>query len=135
VDRLREGSEAIVELLESLFKGVFIHRYRDSNEHIRAASIEGFGRWILALPKQFAQDNFLKYLGWTLNDPKPCVRIAALRSLTHIFETEDIDFSPFERFNSRFLPRLHGLATDVNGEVIKESIRLLRVMFNAGLLP
>ena len=47
---------------------VFVHRYKDSANHIRALCMVSLGGWIQSFPDEFLQDTCLKYIGWTLND-------------------------------------------------------------------
>lgn len=47
---------------------VFMHRYRDVDEFVRANCVEALGSWILEYPSMFLKDLYTKYLGWMLND-------------------------------------------------------------------
>ena len=47
---------------------MFVHRYRDVDEHVRGECIAAVGRWCNAYPSYFLKDTYLKYIGWSLND-------------------------------------------------------------------
>lgn len=55
-------------MMNTTFRGVFVHRYRDQLPEIRAACIEELGAWMKTAPEEFLNDGYLKYLGWTLHD-------------------------------------------------------------------
>lgn len=55
-------------MMNSTFRGIFMHRYRDRVPEIRAACIEEFGLWLITDPEDFLNDACLKYLGWMLHD-------------------------------------------------------------------
>ena len=55
----------------SLFQGVFMARFRDVCEEVRASVIADIGAFIRLDPSQYLQDNYLKYLAWALSDKVP----------------------------------------------------------------
>ncbi|XP_030825930.1 cohesin subunit SA-3-like [Camarhynchus parvulus] len=66
--QLREQQEELELLMNGIFKGVFVHRYRDVVPEIRALCMEELGLWVRRFPGSFLTDSHLKYLGWTLHD-------------------------------------------------------------------
>lgn len=54
--------------MNGIFKGVFVHRYRDKVPEIRAVCMEEMGVWLRENPTSFLNDGHLKYLGWMLHD-------------------------------------------------------------------
>lgn len=68
-------------MISGMFRGVFVHRYRDQLSEIRAVCIEELGTWIKLDPEHFLNDKCLKYLGWTLHDKV---------SITHAVSYSDI---------------------------------------------
>lgn len=54
--------------MNGIFKGVFVHRYRDKVPEIRAVCMEEIGVWLRENPTSFLNDGHLKYLGWMLHD-------------------------------------------------------------------
>lgn len=54
--------------MNGIFKGVFVHRYRDKVPEIRAVCMEEMGVWLRENPASFLNDGYLKYVGWMLHD-------------------------------------------------------------------
>lgn len=68
VQDLKDKKQRLDALINDLFDGVFVHRYRDSDPQIRADCIQSFGNWIVSFPDLFLEPQYLKYLGWMLSD-------------------------------------------------------------------
>lgn len=114
----------VVQVVSILFTGVIVHRYRDVMPEVRTESAETLGHWISALPDQFLKDNYLKYLGWMLNDKEASVRLSVVSMLRSLYENEE-STDKLELFTSRFLPRYLQLCTDVDDAVVQACVRLL----------
>ncbi|KAG2468787.1 STAG2 protein, partial [Polypterus senegalus] len=67
-NELLQKQEDVKDMINSLFKGVFVHRYRDSIPAIRALCMLEIGVWMKLDSDGFLTDGHLKYLGWCLND-------------------------------------------------------------------
>uniref|UniRef100_A0A8C4YDJ5 Cohesin subunit SA n=1 Tax=Gopherus evgoodei TaxID=1825980 RepID=A0A8C4YDJ5_9SAUR len=65
---LQENQDEIENMMNSIFKGIFVHRYRDAIAEIRAVCIEEIGVWMKMYSDAFLNDSYLKYVGWTLHD-------------------------------------------------------------------
>uniref|UniRef100_A0AAR2JQ12 Cohesin subunit SA n=1 Tax=Pygocentrus nattereri TaxID=42514 RepID=A0AAR2JQ12_PYGNA len=65
---LQENQDEIENMMNAIFKGVFVHRYRDAIAEIRAICIEEIGVWMKMYSDAFLNDSYLKYVGWTLHD-------------------------------------------------------------------
>uniref|UniRef100_A0A8D1UY19 Cohesin subunit SA n=1 Tax=Sus scrofa TaxID=9823 RepID=A0A8D1UY19_PIG len=65
---LQENQDEIENMMNSIFKGIFVHRYRDAIAEIRAICIEEIGVWMKMYSDAFLNDSYLKYVGWTLHD-------------------------------------------------------------------
>lgn len=50
-----QNVELVEEWVTSLFNGVFVHRFRDSNDLIRADTLERFGYWVELDAGKFVQ--------------------------------------------------------------------------------
>lgn len=50
------------------FNRIFVHRYRDTKAFIRELSLKALASWMAAYPDHFVKNDFLKYIGWCLND-------------------------------------------------------------------
>lgn len=66
--QLLEQQEELHSLMNAIFKGVFVHRYRDRVPEIRALCMAEMKLWLSNNPAAFLNDGYLKYLGWMLHD-------------------------------------------------------------------
>ena len=57
---------------------IFIMRYRDVCPEIRVICIDEISVWMRTFPKVFLSDQYLKYVGWLLNDKAKEVRKSCL---------------------------------------------------------
>lgn len=80
VSQLQENKEEVFSMMNAMFRGVFVHRYRDLFTDIRAICVAELGVWLKSNPEHFLNDKCLKYLGWTLYD-KVSVHSVALMAL------------------------------------------------------
>lgn len=116
--------QQLVKVVNIIFTGVVVHRYRDVMPEIRSESASTISRWISALPEHFLKDNYLKYLGWMLNDKDASVRRRVVMVLRSLYEKEAFT-DKLELFTSRFLPRYLELCNDVDNSVVLACVRLL----------
>ncbi|XP_063038063.1 putative STAG3-like protein 2 [Melospiza melodia melodia] len=113
--------------MNGIFKGVFVHRYRDVVPEIRGICMEELGVWVRKFPSSFLTDSHLKYLGWTLHDKQGEVRLRCVRALQGIYGVPEM--APgLELFTDRFKPRLVAMAHDKEPQVALEVLRLLTDM-------
>lgn len=104
---LEDHKDELSQVLEYLFKGVFVHRFRfahslsskrlfrDVHDTIRALSIEELGVWMDLYGSHFLQDTYLKYFGWSLYDPSSDVRMKSLNALIPLYESPEVCFPLF----------------------------------------
>ncbi|CAL8094125.1 unnamed protein product [Calicophoron daubneyi] len=121
---LEENMEEVKNMLIYLFKGVFVHRYRDSQPEIRAICMQEIGVWMRRYPAMFLDDSYLKYVGWTLFDRVGDVRVQCLRALQPLYEDPGL-ISNLELFTSRFKSRLVDMTLDKETEVAVQAVRLV----------
>ncbi|KAM4038590.1 cohesin subunit SA-3 [Anomaloglossus baeobatrachus] len=121
---MHSSLEDIGNMMNGLFKGVFVHRYRDVHTDVRALCIEELGTWITTYPHSFLNDSYLKYLGWMLHDKQGHVRLQSLRSLHELYVVPQWA-GKLELFTSRFKGRMVAMALDKEPQVSAEAIRLL----------
>ena len=82
LDNWKRHKAELEEIVEgSVFQGVFIHRYRDTNDRIRRDCLRALSAISLIRPDIFLVDTYLKYFGWMASDKAACVRISALEGL------------------------------------------------------
>ncbi|XP_038642815.1 cohesin subunit SA-2-like isoform X2 [Scyliorhinus canicula] len=125
---LQQNQEEIENMMNAIFKGVFVHRYRDLIAEIRALCMEEIGVWMKRYSDSFLNDSYLKYVGWMLHDKQREVRLKCLKSLQRLYESRDI--SPkLELFTNRFKDRMVSMVLDVDYDVAVEAVRLLTLIF------
>lgn len=125
LEAVNEKVATVEGMMRNLFTGVFMHRYRDVDSEIRVACISSLGVWIGNYPSLFLQDLYLKYIGWTLNDKVPTVRLSSISALCALYENDD--FIPaLGLFTERFLDRMVELVEDIDIEVAVKALDLLQ---------
>ncbi|XP_016073228.1 PREDICTED: cohesin subunit SA-3 [Miniopterus natalensis] len=121
---LQEHQEEIEGMMNALFRGVFVHRYRDVLPEIRAICIEEIGSWMQSYSSSFLTDSYLKYIGWTLHDKHREVRLKCLKALKGLYSNRDLT-ARLELFTSRFKDRMVSMVMDREYDVAVEAVRLL----------
>ncbi|XP_032315615.1 cohesin subunit SA-3 isoform X1 [Camelus ferus] len=121
---LQEHQEEIEGMMNALFRGVFVHRYRDILPEIRAICIEEIGSWMQSYSTSFLTDSYLKYIGWTLHDKHREVRLKCLKALKGLYGNRDLT-SRLELFTSRFKDRMVSMVMDREYDVAVEAVGLL----------
>ncbi|KAM6289210.1 LOW QUALITY PROTEIN: cohesin subunit SA-3 [Aegotheles albertisi] len=124
---LREQQEDIENMMNAIFKGVFVHRYRDVVPEIRAICMEELGTWMRSYAASFLTDGYLKYIGWTLHDKQPEVRLQCVRALQGLYGQRDTA-ARMELFTSRFKTRMVAMVLDKEPNVAVEVVKLLTLM-------
>ncbi|XP_042542659.1 cohesin subunit SA-3 [Dipodomys spectabilis] len=124
---LHEHQEEIEGMMNAIFRGVFIHRYRDILPEIRAICMEELGCWMQTYNTSFLTDSYLKYIGWTLHDKQGEVRLKCLKALKGLYSNREL-IARLELFTSRFKDRMVAMAMDKEYDVAVEAIRLLTVI-------
>ncbi|XP_068130150.1 cohesin subunit SA-3 [Hyperolius riggenbachi] len=127
IKELSSYLEDVGNMMNSLFKGVFVHRYRDVHADIRAICIEELGTWIKTYPHSFLNDSYLKYLGWTLHDKQGHVRLQCVRSLQELY-TVPGHSGKVELFTSRFKDRVVSMTLDKEPQVAAEAVKLISLI-------
>lgn len=123
---LLEHQEDLRSLMNGIFKGVFVHRYRDRVPEIRAVCMAEMGVWIRENPLRFLNDEHLKYVGWMLHDKQAAVRLQCVLTLQKLYEKDFI--SQLELFTSRFKERIVCMILDKDADVAVEAVKLLLII-------
>ncbi|XP_013364942.1 PREDICTED: cohesin subunit SA-3 isoform X2 [Chinchilla lanigera] len=121
---LQEHQEEIEGMMNAIFRGVFVHRYRDILPEIRAICIEEIGCWMQSYSTSFLTDSYLKYIGWTLHDKNRDVRLTCLKALQRLYSNQGLT-ARLELFTSRFKERMVSMVMDREYDVAVEAVRLL----------
>uniref|UniRef100_A0A8C3MYI6 Cohesin subunit SA n=1 Tax=Geospiza parvula TaxID=87175 RepID=A0A8C3MYI6_GEOPR len=133
LDQLERKRKEVRELLEiqnmmnAIFKGTFLTRYRDVIPEIRATCMEEIGSWIKAYPDAFLNDSYLKYVGWMLYDKQAEVRLKCLLGLQGIYSRKEL-VSRMDLFTNRFKDRIVSMPLDKDHEVAVQAMKLLMLM-------
>ncbi|XP_053161629.1 cohesin subunit SA-2-like isoform X2 [Hemicordylus capensis] len=117
----------IENMMNAIFKGTFLQRYRDVIPEIRAICIEEMGSWMKTYPDAFLNDSYLKYIGWMLYDKQPEVRLKCLQGLQGIYCQNEL-VSKMDLFTSRFKDRIVSMTLDKDHEVAVQAMKLLMLM-------
>eukprot|EP00918_Siedleckia_nematoides_P083545 GHVU01183142.1.p1 GENE.GHVU01183142.1~~GHVU01183142.1.p1 ORF type:complete len:1040 (+),score=187.25 GHVU01183142.1:368-3121(+) len=121
---IEENQEEIRNMLNYIFKGVFVHRYRDTQPEIRAICMTEIGTWMKRYPTMFLDDSYLKYVGWTLYDRVGEVRLGCLRCLYPLYDAQEL--SPkLELFTNRFKDRIVEMTLDKEYDVAVQAVKLV----------
>ncbi|KAM4796816.1 cohesin subunit SA-2-like [Rhinophrynus dorsalis] len=121
---LQQKHHEIENMMDALFKGTFVHRYRDVVPEIRALCIEELGTWMKMYPQTYLNDSCLKYIGWMLYDKVPEVRLKSLIALQGLYDKKDL-VSRMELFTIRFKDRIVSMTLDRDHDVSVQAMRLL----------
>ncbi|EXJ94245.1 hypothetical protein A1O1_02638 [Capronia coronata CBS 617.96] len=126
--------EAVDAQLRDAFDTVYVHRYRDVEERIRAPCVAALGSWIMLYRKMFLEGQYLRYLGWVLNDTSATTRLEDIKQLKNLFKNKK-NIGALRAFTDRFRPRLVEMGTrDADISVRVETIELLDRLRDAELL-
>ncbi|KAF4800015.1 Cohesin subunit SA-2 [Turdus rufiventris] len=117
----------VQNMMNAIFKGTFLNRYRDVIPEIRATCIEEIGRWIKTYPDAFLNDSYLKYMGWMLYDKQAEVRLKCLLGLQEIYNRKELA-SRMDLFTNRFKDRIVSMPLDKDHEVAVQAMKLLMLM-------
>ncbi|NWS85837.1 STAG2 protein, partial [Toxostoma redivivum] len=117
----------IQNMMNAIFKGTFLNRYRDVTPEIRATCIEEIGSWIKTYPDAFLNDSYLKYVGWMLYDKQAEVRLKCLLGLQGIYSRKELA-SRMDLFTNRFKDRIVSMPLDKDHEVAVQAMKLLMLM-------
>uniref|UniRef100_A0A7N5ZTU2 Cohesin subunit SA n=1 Tax=Anabas testudineus TaxID=64144 RepID=A0A7N5ZTU2_ANATE len=121
---LQEKRTEIESMVDIIFKGVFLKRYRDVLPEIRSICMEGLGLWMKLHSSVFLNDSYLKYMGWMMYDKIPDVRLKCVLSLQGLYG-DPLLLPKLDLFNSRFKDRMISMTLDKDSEVALQTMKLL----------
>ncbi|KAG5852213.1 hypothetical protein ANANG_G00060010 [Anguilla anguilla] len=127
---LQENQDEIENMMNAIFKGVFVHRYRDAIAEIRAICIEEIGVWMKMYSDAFLNDSYLKYVGWTMHDKQGEVRLKCLTALQGLYYNRELN-TKLELFTSRFKDRIVSMTLDKEYDVAVQAIKLLTLVLHS----
>ncbi|KAK6485407.1 cohesin subunit SA-2 isoform X2 [Huso huso] len=127
IKELQDKQHEIENMMNVIFKGVFLMRYRDVTPEIRANCMEEIGIWMKMYSPFFLNDSYLKYVGWMLNDKQTEVRLKCVLGLQGLY-SNTLFISKLELFTSRFKDRIMSMLLDKDHEVAAQSMKLLMLI-------
>ncbi|XP_073470688.1 cohesin subunit SA-2-like isoform X2 [Aquarana catesbeiana] len=122
--KLQQKHQEVEDMMDALFKGTVLQRYRDVVPDVRAMCIEELGIWMKMYPPTYLNDSYLKYIGWMLYDKIPDVRLKSLIALQGFYEKKDL-VTKMDLFTARFKERIISMTLDKDQEVSVQAMRLL----------
>ncbi|KAG9341743.1 hypothetical protein JZ751_018809 [Albula glossodonta] len=117
-----QNQDEIENMMNAIFKGVFVHRYRDAIAEIRAICIEEIGVWMKMYSDAFLNDSYLKYQGE--------VRLKCLTALQGLYYNRELN-TKLELFTSRFKDRIVSMTLDKEYDVAVQAIKLLTLVLHS----
>uniref|UniRef100_A0AAR2KQQ9 Cohesin subunit SA n=1 Tax=Pygocentrus nattereri TaxID=42514 RepID=A0AAR2KQQ9_PYGNA len=120
---LQENQDEIENMMNAIFKGVFVHRYRDAIAEIRAICIEEIGVWMKMYSDAFLNDSYLKYVGWTMHDKVSVQETATVTSALNARLHSKLDLYMTDRIVS--------MALDKECDVAVQAIKLLTLVLQS----
>ncbi|KAJ3591901.1 hypothetical protein NHX12_007031 [Muraenolepis orangiensis] len=127
IAELQEKRSDIESIMDTIFKGVFLKRYRDVLPEIRSICMEELCSWMKMYSAAFLNDSYLKYVGWMMYDKIPEVRLKCVLGLQLLYG-DPLLLADLDLFTSRFKSRLLSLTLDRDNEVASQAMKLLLVI-------
>ncbi|KAM9347320.1 cohesin subunit SA-2 [Symphorus nematophorus] len=124
ITELQEKRAEIESLMDIIFKGVFLKRYRDVLPEIRSICMEELGLWMKLYSSAFLNDSYLKYMGWMMHDKIPDVRLKCVLGLQGLYG-DPLLLPKLDLFTSRFKERMISMTLDKDNEVAVQTMKLL----------
>ncbi|KAJ2083036.1 cohesin complex subunit [Coemansia sp. RSA 988] len=141
---------------DALYNAVFVYRCRDVHAGIRAECLTPLATWCRAFPAAYMHTQYLRYLGWALNDKDARVREASVAAVAGplllgrppaappgavgsgvgaLASAEASAVEGIRPFVVRFLPRLVQMAAgDVDSRVQVAALKLMTQLAVHGYL-
>ncbi|KAL7881570.1 hypothetical protein AOLI_G00084180 [Acnodon oligacanthus] len=127
ITELQDRKLETEDMMDAIFKGVFLKRYRDVIPEIRAICMEELTVWMKLYSPVFLNDTYLKYVGWMMHDKHPDVRLKCVLGLQALYQDVHLS-SKMDLFTSRFKERMISMTLDKDHEVAVQAMRLLMVI-------
>lgn len=124
ITELQEKRAEIESMMDVIFKGVFLKRYRDVLPEIRSICMEELGLWMKLYSSAFLNDSYLKYVGWMMHDKIPDVRLKCVLGLQGLYGDPPL-LPKLDLFTSRFKDRMISMTLDKDNEVAVQTMKLL----------
>ncbi|XP_068428876.1 cohesin subunit SA-2 isoform X2 [Clinocottus analis] len=130
IAELREKRAEIESMMDVIFKGIFLKRYRDVLPEIRSICMEELSLWMKLYSSAFLNDSYLKYMGWMMHDKVPDVRLKCVLGLQGLYGDPPL-LPKLDLFTTRFKARMISMTLDKDGEVAVQTMKLLLLVSKA----
>lgn len=130
ISELQEKKAEVESMMDVIFKGVFLKRYRDLLPEIRSLCMEELGLWMKLYSSAFLNDSYLKYIGWMMHDKVPEVRLKCVLALQGLFG-DPVLLPKLDLFTCRFKNRLISMVLDKDNEVAVQTMKLMVLISRA----
>ncbi|KAF1382811.1 hypothetical protein PFLUV_G00147670 [Perca fluviatilis] len=124
ITELQEKRAELESMMDIIFKGIFLKRYRDVLPEIRSICMEELGLWMKLYSSAFLTDSYLKYMGWMMHDKMPDVRLKCVLGLQGLYGDPPL-LPKLDLFTSRFKDRMISMTLDKDNEVAVQTMKLL----------
>ena len=134
IKRMEQCLKSLDVITKTVFDGCLVVRLKDTHERMRAACLSHLGHWVQIDPEKYMRDEYLKYLGWSLNDDNNEVRRAVIGALHRILDCTE-HTAKLHTFAARFADPLATLAAlDKDAVMNHQVVLLLQKLDKEGLL-
>ena len=127
LEEMKQNQTELGEMMDYIFKSVFVLRNKDVAGEIRTLCIHEMGVWLKDCPERFLNDSYLKYVGWSLYDVDSQVRLQSLFALQPIYGSQDYT-DKLTLFTEKFKDRIVLMTLDSDIDVSVEAVNLLTLL-------
>ena len=135
--RLEDALKNSESLSSTVFNSIFVHRFKDSHDNVRALCVKRLGDWLSSDPERLYKDEYVKYAGWATFDHAHVVRKEAARSVGKLLLVKGAQAQGsilhLSAFFNRFMERFIEIAVgDIDETISLEMLRVLRDLQSKG---
>ena len=134
IESISSRMAEVEKLMQLSIDAVFVQRYRDVDALLREKCVESIHSWIVTYPEVFLDNAYLRYIGWSLSDKMPQVRLSSLAAWKSICNR--VEFRPaLTNFVNRFKSRLFEVLTrDVDKNCRGAAGSVIDILFSGSFL-
>ena len=127
MEEMEQNQTQLGEMIDYIFKSVFVVRNKDIADDIRTLCIHEMGVWLKECPERFLKDSYLKYVGWSLYDLDSQVRLQSVLCLQPIYGSPHYT-DKLTLFTEKFKDRIVLMTLDSDIDVSVEAVNLLTLL-------
>lgn len=129
---LKNKIKTITDVLQSVFREVIMHRFRDVMLEIRALSVQAVSNWADKYPSGFLNVHTLRILELMLFDKSSEVREHVIDSL-HKLYSKSINLEILQEFSIKNSLRILEMSHDIEHKVCVKAIKLCTIFAKNGV--